>query len=41
MCNSYRIKPKRETTTDLHAKVSAAAMSLGSSLVRKSDPGWW
>ena len=39
MCNSYRIKPKRGTAKGLHEKVSAAAMSLGSSLVRKSDPG--
>jgi hypothetical protein len=37
MCNSYRIKPKRGAAKDLHEKISA--MSLGSSLVRKSDPG--
>lgn len=39
MCNSYRIKPKRGAAKDLHEKVSAAAESLGTSLVRKSDPG--
>jgi hypothetical protein len=39
VCNSYRIKPKRGAAKDLHEKVSAAAMSHGSSLVRKSDPG--
>ena len=39
MCNSYRIKPKRGAAKDLHGKISAAAESLGASLVRKSDPG--
>jgi putative SOS response-associated peptidase YedK len=39
MCNSYRIKPKRGAAKDLHEKISAAAESLASSLVRKSDPG--
>jgi putative SOS response-associated peptidase YedK len=39
MCNSYRIKPRRGAAKDLHEQVSAAAANLGSSLVRKSDPG--
>lgn len=39
MCNSYRIKPKRGAAKDLREKISAPAMSLGSPLVRKSDPG--
>ena len=39
MCNSYRIKPKRGTAKDLHEKIAEVSASLGSSLVRKSDPG--
>lgn len=39
MCNSYRIQPKRSELTGLRGKVSAAAETLASPLVRKSDPG--
>jgi putative SOS response-associated peptidase YedK len=39
MCNSYRIEPKRGAARGLHEQVSALAAGLGSSLVRKSDPG--
>ncbi len=39
MCNSYRIKPKQGAAESVHGRVSATAEKLGSSLVRKSDPG--
>ena len=39
MCNSYRIAPKKDADKGVRARVSAAAATLASPLVRPSDPG--